>query len=1389
MKIIRPLVLFLILLVTLSWVVIIPGKCMPFECDVYVKSGTDKDLEGAKVYVRKGGQTAYAYQGETSWDWTKLTNLLHVEHVEIGDVIKAEKSEPGEDYGATEIIVSATGNQILRLSGFDCDLYVKDSDGHSLGDAKVYVNGMYRGSTYFDVLKTTNLLHIEGVKVGDKILASATNFNSKTVDISNTGDQTVTLSAFTGTEPYKFSLVVSMDWTPDKGYLSKFVSGLRKASNFLMDLTDGQMCFGKVDIFLGRRNWVEADIRVSEGEAVSWNDKLWPCATVGGIGVSRQVRQLVDPVYSAHINVPEKWSGRTPDDTVYAEMICHEFGHYGLYLYDEYIGFDSNNGIYDDSLRYYAMVDQTLDYIVDPATGLIIRWFIGPLYKGECDCAMMNEHVTSEFCRPDNHDDDHDTAQDHNNRKSCWETIKDHYGWVQIPTTENIGPNEDLDNPSNDVGASMDVYIDTAFDLTVSSQKNVYALGAKARVSVSVENLGSSSCTYFLEVSFKHLSENKEYDCTELRDEDGNDASSSEETLESWQSCMYYAEWDIPSDATLGVCQVRVVCWWDASKKDWNLYPDNLPDWEIVFYVGDPIINIGSPNENSKTYVGSYDKPVRYFKAEAQVTEKSSGSAVNYLPRLFFQAWVGQKRTTVIGAENDLTRNLYVLTLFTPRQDNEGDFDLKIGFWKSGVSTLNLRCVSYSAGGSNVDVVLVIDRSGSMADEGKIAAAKSSAKAFVELMGIGDMIGVVSFDDIVEVSYQLTRISSGAEKIAAENAIDKLYARDSTSIGAGLQRAGQQLSTSGRSGKPKAIVLLSDGMENTAPYVSSVLPGIKSQGTKAFTIGFGTDADQTLLSDIASQTGGDYYYSPSGSASQIELQKIYTTIAGIVTGKTTIMTRGSTINPGSTALTPVVIDPSASNVVFSSVVGGSEMGFSLIDPDGNRINENSTASNVSFISMGNYKAFTIENPQSGYWMIFVTGLAVSSNEPYSLSVLADTDIIFTAETDKGQYAGDEPIRIDAIASMENGTIVDGFVTAYVTDPYSTTIEMPLLDDGVHGDGSPNDGTFSNYFTNTTNPGSYTFKVVVSGRSNSGLFTREVQKSVYVSQSQAPNPVNPTQQSYSAMTRKRAIAHLTLTLESSEDVTGILRATDLKKDNSTSVIPSSNVHLGDYALRFEKNKNTNVTLSVFIPEYVETGEYLGYVLLSTHNTRKIPIQLLIENFQVLTSPSELVFNASAGDTIKKAFEIRTLGYGDLQNVKAFASGVITNCTSIALNMTSIPINGTVTAHLAFNIQENMQGMVLDGTILVTATDVSPISIPVKIHVSNVPAPLFIGWFWLVVAALGSATGIAGYKYVGVRRKLAYTRAVTTKPVVCSDCSAENRPDAKFCRKCGKSLQKR
>lgn len=182
-----------------------------------------------------------------------------------------------------------------------------------------------------------------------------------------------------------------------------------------------------------------------------------------------------------------------------------------------------------------------------------------------------------------------------------------------------------------------------------------------------------------------------------------------------------------------------------------------------------------------------------------------------------------------------------------------------------------------------LDVVLVLDVSGSMQVADKLVNAKQAARTFVERTDLGDTrVAVVSFSTNVSIDSDLTQ-----DRAAILAAIDGLQAAGGTDIVRALDRA-RRVIERGRTPRfwpayqePfEVTVLLSDGRHNDSDQdtarqaVTSEADNLKSAGSILSTVCLGDDCDRLLMSHIASQPALSFV-SPTAD----ELVDIYEHIA------------------------------------------------------------------------------------------------------------------------------------------------------------------------------------------------------------------------------------------------------------------------------------------------------------------------------------------------------------------------------------------------------------------------------------------------------------------------------------------------------------------------------
>lgn len=172
-----------------------------------------------------------------------------------------------------------------------------------------------------------------------------------------------------------------------------------------------------------------------------------------------------------------------------------------------------------------------------------------------------------------------------------------------------------------------------------------------------------------------------------------------------------------------------------------------------------------------------------------------------------------------------------------------------------------------------INVVLTIDRSESMTGQ-PITDARNAARSFVDLMQSQDKSAIVSFNHTPWTDHSFTgNIDS------LKSAISKISAFGYTAVFDAIIHSVDLITDDL---KNRAIILLTDGADNRSRYsFQQALNELISHEVRAFTIGLGlkrNSPEENVLKDLASKTGGLYFYSPTSN----ELEEIYRAISQLL---------------------------------------------------------------------------------------------------------------------------------------------------------------------------------------------------------------------------------------------------------------------------------------------------------------------------------------------------------------------------------------------------------------------------------------------------------------------------------------------------------------------------
>lgn len=317
-----------------------------------------------------------------------------------------------------------------------------------------------------------------------------------------------------------------------------------------------------------------------------------------------------------------------------------------------------------------------------------------------------------------------------------------------------------------------------------------------------------------------------------------------------------------------------------------------------------------------------------------------------------------------------------------------------------------------------IGMALVIDSSGSMTSNDPSNRRIDAGRSYLTAAGPSDTVGIVDFDSGARAASEAASPRTQRDQLLA--ALNTIDSSGGTNIGAGVAEACGVLERTGTT-SPKAAILLTDGEGDYSGQNSCFI----DHGWKLFTFGLGSTVDETLLTQIAEQTGGRYRSLASVNFLVCEFQQIRA-----VTQSGTARSCDSTgvILPGQTLRNPIIVDPDLLQAVFSIEWPGSDLDLVLTSPSGRVIRPGTDEFDVTADEGSTFETITVAHPEAGEWQADVTAVDVApEGESFTLS---SVEVPLTDLPPAASFAASPPdddsgmAHFDATGSTDDNSVVD-----------------------------------------------------------------------------------------------------------------------------------------------------------------------------------------------------------------------------------------------------------------------------------------------------------------------------------------------------------------------------
>ncbi|NJL26995.1 MAG: DNA polymerase I [Thermoanaerobaculia bacterium] len=152
-----------------------------------------------------------------------------------------------------------------------------------------------------------------------------------------------------------------------------------------------------------------------------------------------------------------------------------------------------------------------------------------------------------------------------------------------------------------------------------------------------------------------------------------------------------------------------------------------------------------------------------------------------------------------------------------------------------------------------MDYVFVLDVSGSMDDDGKMALSRGSLDAFIQELALDDRFEVVTFNVAAKTLFGSLRTADPSAVSDAARFLRDQRRRAARSLRPALELAYRYKAPD----RLLNVVVLSDGMtEQTERQQLHQAIAVRPQGTRVFAIGVGNEVNRPLLTQLAEEAGG-----------------------------------------------------------------------------------------------------------------------------------------------------------------------------------------------------------------------------------------------------------------------------------------------------------------------------------------------------------------------------------------------------------------------------------------------------------------------------------------------------------------------------------------------------
>ncbi|WNF22609.1 IPT/TIG domain-containing protein [Mesobacillus jeotgali] len=325
------------------------------------------------------------------------------------------------------------------------------------------------------------------------------------------------------------------------------------------------------------------------------------------------------------------------------------------------------------------------------------------------------------------------------------------------------------------------------------------------------------------------------------------------------------------------------------------------------------------------------------------------------------------------------------------------------------------------------DVILIVDKSGSMQMDNRLEAAKTATKEFIDLMDLTKhRVGIVDFSDY-SGSFALTTDAS-----AAKSYVDSIQLSGSTNTGDAIRTASNILANHRPEAQP-TIVILTDGAANSEADALASAQAAKDQGIIFYSIALlgptedpNSSAPNQLLKDMS--TSAEHHHFVLGSVGLSDVYKQIVEEIGLASAYNVNIT--DTISPEFE-----IVPGSYDNNIPKPTVTGNTLVWNITELKTDQLTlkyqiRAKDTTKAGRYSLGTTNTSFVDNNMNSYVMNTVNPI---------MEVLNPKPVISIINSDKGLTTGGEIVTITGMNFLPGVKVYFGNYEATVTSESNTEI--------------------------------------------------------------------------------------------------------------------------------------------------------------------------------------------------------------------------------------------------------------------------------------------------------------------------------------------------------------